>query len=220
MFTFQIWSKYVTELARLKESKYEKQALACLNHMVTDALSHVGDCLEYMNRIQDPYVFRFCAIPQVRIRRTGNMFRIRWSVLLLCTMCRLSGADTIGCGYLYVPFCSVLFQVMAIATLEQLYNNPMVFKGVVKLRRGTTAKLVLQTTDFSKLAQLVYRCSLQILQRMDPNDPNYELTQNRLQDIMNKCVPHIPTVPDLTVSCFTYKSQKVIAFVCSTRTLC
>jgi len=41
------------------------QSLACLNHLVTDALNHVPDCLEYLNRIRDPRIFRFCAIPQV-----------------------------------------------------------------------------------------------------------------------------------------------------------
>lgn len=41
-------------------------ALACLNELVTDALTLVPDCLDYMRQIKHPEVFRFCAIPQVR----------------------------------------------------------------------------------------------------------------------------------------------------------
>ena len=37
-------------------------------------------------------------------------------------------------------FCAIP-QVMAIATLAQCYNNGKVFEGVVKLRRGQTAKV-------------------------------------------------------------------------------
>jgi farnesyl-diphosphate farnesyltransferase len=37
-------------------------------------------------------------------------------------------------------FCAIP-QIMAIATLQQCYNNGKVFEGVVKLRRGQTAKV-------------------------------------------------------------------------------
>lgn len=39
----------------------------CLNDMVTNALTHVEDCLKYMLALRDPAIFRFCAIPQVDI---------------------------------------------------------------------------------------------------------------------------------------------------------
>ena len=32
---------------------------------MTDALGLVGSCLEYMSRLHDPAIFKFCAIPQV-----------------------------------------------------------------------------------------------------------------------------------------------------------
>lgn len=38
---------------------------ACLNHMVTNAMEHVFDCLDYLDKLTDPTVFQFCAIPQV-----------------------------------------------------------------------------------------------------------------------------------------------------------
>eukprot|EP00923_Selenidium_pygospionis_P030276 GHVN01053779.1.p1 GENE.GHVN01053779.1~~GHVN01053779.1.p1 ORF type:complete len:468 (+),score=21.65 GHVN01053779.1:158-1405(+) len=60
-----IWSKYVAKVEDLKDPRYELEALSCLNHMVTDAVSLVGDCLTYMWSLRDPAVFKFCAVPQV-----------------------------------------------------------------------------------------------------------------------------------------------------------
>lgn len=51
-----------------QDLKYEEnsvKAVQCLNDMVTNALSHVEDCLTYMFNLRDPAIFRFCAIPQV-----------------------------------------------------------------------------------------------------------------------------------------------------------
>lgn len=33
--------------------------------MITNALQHIPDCLDYMILIKEPSVFKFCAIPQV-----------------------------------------------------------------------------------------------------------------------------------------------------------
>jgi farnesyl-diphosphate farnesyltransferase len=43
----------------------EDQARACLNHLIADALTLAPSCLRYMERLQHPEIFRFCAIPQV-----------------------------------------------------------------------------------------------------------------------------------------------------------
>ena len=37
----------------------------CLNHLVTDALHCVPECMQYMELLKTEEVFRFCAIPQV-----------------------------------------------------------------------------------------------------------------------------------------------------------
>src|SRR3990167_5302864 len=50
-------------------------------------------------------------------------------------------------------FCAIP-QVMAIATLALCYNNPNVFKGVVKIRRGETAKVLSSSFLFTPLLQL------------------------------------------------------------------
>ena len=69
----EIWLQYATETKSLGEfahpapgSPAEVRALACLNHLVTDALELVPDCLTYMQGLTHPDIFRFCAIPQVR----------------------------------------------------------------------------------------------------------------------------------------------------------
>ncbi|XP_043709006.1 squalene synthase 1-like [Telopea speciosissima] len=61
----QIWRKYVNKLEGLKYEENSKKAVQCLNDMVTNALEHGEDCLKYMSALQDPAIFRFCAIPQI-----------------------------------------------------------------------------------------------------------------------------------------------------------
>ncbi|KAG6762898.1 hypothetical protein POTOM_033425 [Populus tomentosa] len=61
----EIWSKYVNKLEDLKYEENSVKAVQCLNDMVTNSLIHVDDCLKYMSALQEPAIFRFCAIPQV-----------------------------------------------------------------------------------------------------------------------------------------------------------
>mmetsp|Transcript_3550 Transcript_3550/g.8336 ORF Transcript_3550/g.8336 Transcript_3550/m.8336 type:complete len:798 (+) Transcript_3550:65-2458(+) len=77
------------------------QALCCLDEMVGVALELVPDCLEYLNRVRNPLIYRFCAIPQL----------------------------------------------MAIATLAEVFDNPLVFTGVVKVRKGATVRLIQACID-------------------------------------------------------------------------
>ncbi|KAI3946328.1 hypothetical protein MKW98_010452 [Papaver atlanticum] len=61
----QIWSKYVDELEDLTYKKNSEKAVCCLNDMVTDALSHAEDCLEYISFLQDSTIFRPYAVLQI-----------------------------------------------------------------------------------------------------------------------------------------------------------
>jgi farnesyl-diphosphate farnesyltransferase len=63
----EIWSKYVNKLEDLKYEENSEKAVQCLNDMVTNALSHAEDCLQYMSALKDHAIFRFCAIPQVYV---------------------------------------------------------------------------------------------------------------------------------------------------------
>lgn len=54
---------YVNILEDLKYEENSVKAVQCLNEMVTNALIHVEDCFKYMSALQDPAIFRVCAIP-------------------------------------------------------------------------------------------------------------------------------------------------------------
>lgn len=65
-----VWKKYSKNgdlgyFANQDDSEAKKQALYCLNELVTDALTLVPDCLTYLSKLQCAEIFRFCAIPQV-----------------------------------------------------------------------------------------------------------------------------------------------------------
>lgn len=61
----EIWAQYGSSLTDFKDQANRKFALAVLNHMITDALRHVPDCVEYMSHVQTQDVFNFVAVPQV-----------------------------------------------------------------------------------------------------------------------------------------------------------
>ncbi|PSC75034.1 Squalene synthase [Micractinium conductrix] len=61
----EVWGQYAGSLEAFKQPEEAGAAMRCLNHMITDALRHVPACLDYMSRLREPAVFRFCAIPQI-----------------------------------------------------------------------------------------------------------------------------------------------------------
>jgi len=61
----EIWGQYGKTLAEFKDNPTSARSLGCLNHLVTNALEHLPDCVDYMSRLHNPKVFQFCAIPQV-----------------------------------------------------------------------------------------------------------------------------------------------------------
>jgi len=66
----EIWSQYGEHLEDFEKAPTSAKCLACLNHMVTDALELVPDCLRYLSMLRDRKVFEFCAIPQVMAMAT------------------------------------------------------------------------------------------------------------------------------------------------------
>jgi len=126
----EIWKNYSSSLDELKEKPTSEKSLACLNHMVADALAHVPDCLDYLARLKNRKIFEFCAIPQV----------------------------------------------MAIATLVEVYNNPKVYTGVVKIRKGLSCKLMLNSSDSVQVARWFYTFAEQIRAKIPKdksiNDPS------------------------------------------------
>lgn len=118
-----VWQKYVpidsqfghpqciSALAQASFVDDRSKSLACLEHMIADAMEMVPNCLKYLETLAENtegQVFSFCALPQV----------------------------------------------MAIATLATCLNNPKVFMGVVKIRKGEAAKIIVNLglpTDLNEI---------------------------------------------------------------------
>lgn len=137
----EIWSKYADKLEDFKYEENSKKAVQCLNNMVTDALIHAEECLQYMSALKDHAIFRFCAIPQI----------------------------------------------MAIGTCALCYNNVHVFRGVVKMRRGLTARIIDETNSMTDVYTAFYEFSSLIESKIDDSDPNAALTQRRVDSIKQTC---------------------------------
>ncbi|XP_051146412.1 squalene synthase-like [Andrographis paniculata] len=83
-------------------------------------------------------------------------------------------------------FCAIP-QIMAIGTLALCYNNIGVFRGVVKLRRGLTAKIMDRTKTMSDVYGAFYDFSLMLKSKVDDKDPNARKTKDRLEVILKLC---------------------------------
>lgn len=69
-------------------------------------------------------------------------------------------------------FCAIP-QVMAIATLELVYQNPDVFHKNVKIRKGTTCYLILHSRTFFDVVSVFRYYIRKIHHKSNPRDPNY-----------------------------------------------
>jgi farnesyl-diphosphate farnesyltransferase len=81
-------------------------------------------------------------------------------------------------------FCAIP-QVMAIATLADLYNNKDVFTGVVKIRKGTAAQLMLDTKTTGGLHKWFNIMARRIKSKIPENDPSAEATHRICQKIID-----------------------------------
>jgi farnesyl-diphosphate farnesyltransferase len=81
-------------------------------------------------------------------------------------------------------FCAIP-QVMAIATLGKCFNNPDVFTGVVKIRKGLSCKLILNSTDLHGVHTAFHHFAKQIYAEAEPTDPSYERTKKICMKIMD-----------------------------------
>ena len=133
----EIWGSYVHSLEELAKNPDSDNSLACLNHMVVDALRHVPDCLIYLCNVNDKKIFQFTAVPQI----------------------------------------------MAIATLAKLYNNPEVLEGVVKVRKGLAAKLMLYNITLDDVYRYFKKNIINIEKKNKPGVPYYDETTEMLNSI-------------------------------------
>lgn len=83
-------------------------------------------------------------------------------------------------------FCAIP-QIMAIGTLALCYNNIEVFRGVVKMRRGLTAKVIDRTKAMSDVYGAFFDFSCMLKSKVDKNDPNATKALSRLEAVQKIC---------------------------------
>lgn len=83
---------------------------------------------------------------------------------------------------LVFKFCAIP-QVMAIATLNEIYGNADVFRKNVKIRKGLAAKLILEASDYDSVLQIFKEFSKEIFNKISLDDPNCFKTVEALNTI-------------------------------------
>ncbi|GFR96200.1 squalene synthase-like [Elysia marginata] len=78
-------------------------------------------------------------------------------------------------------------QVMAIATLERCYNNPKVFSGVVKIRKGEAVRMMMGSSSFDKVKAIMKHFVVQIQARIPESDPHSKQTHSLCQKAISLC---------------------------------
>jgi 3-hydroxy-3-methylglutaryl-CoA-synthase/farnesyl-diphosphate farnesyltransferase/isopentenyl-diphosphate delta-isomerase type 1 len=86
-------------------------------------------------------------------------------------------------------FCAVP-QVMAIATLCEIYNNRNVFTGVVKIRKGLALQLINNSTSCNTVEKTFRNFAAQIRSKIEPSDPSAWRTHAAIDAIMDP--PPVP----------------------------
>ncbi|XP_032815381.1 squalene synthase isoform X2 [Petromyzon marinus] len=74
-------------------------------------------------------------------------------------------------------FCAIP-QVMAIATLSACYNNPAVFGGVVKIRKGQAVTLMMDATSLASVRAMMLQYAQEIQRCIPPDDPSATQTRD------------------------------------------
>ncbi|KAJ1936887.1 Farnesyl-diphosphate farnesyltransferase, partial [Linderina pennispora] len=61
----EIWKRYASDTDEIIAKRNRERGMEALNEMCVNALAHIPDCMQYLESIHEPSVFKFCAIPQV-----------------------------------------------------------------------------------------------------------------------------------------------------------
>lgn len=128
----------------------------------------------------------FCNVidEEVRAKSLACLNELVTDALELAPDC-LAYMSMLQCTEIF-KFCAIP-QVMAIATLDKLYNNQDVFTGVVKIRKGLSCQLILQTDTVAQLHGIFYDFSRSISKKAKTNaknDPSQERTLKACQAVM------------------------------------
>ena len=88
-----------------------------------------------------------------------------------------------------LKFC-LIPQLMAMATQAACFNNPQVFTGIVKIRPGLSAKLILaaqQNPSVDCAREWFAHFGQQIAAKVDPSDPTHGRTMAALRALEEAC---------------------------------
>lgn len=88
-------------------------------------------------------------------------------------------------------FCAIP-QVMAVATLAAVYNNPRVFSSVVKIRKGLSCKLMLDTNNINAVRDYFRTFIMSMARRVPSNDPNAQRTHDLIDQVKSLTAVPIP----------------------------
>lgn len=88
-------------------------------------------------------------------------------------------------------FCAIP-QLMAIATLDEVANNPLTFTGVVKIRKGLAVKLISQATNMASVCEVFLARSRSIARKVSASLPAASLLAAPLSRTEAICVAALP----------------------------
>lgn len=129
--------------------------------------------------------------PEVREKSLECLNELVTDALELAPDC-LAYMSKLKCEEIF-RFCAIP-QVMAIATLEKCFANADVFTGVVKIRKGTSCKLLLKTNTLDEVHETFYLFAETIVKKANANrangvmDPSYDRTIKACQTILDLTV--------------------------------
>ena len=111
-------------------------------------------------------------------------------------------------------FCAIP-QIMAIGTLAACYNNRTVFTGVVKMRRGESAQILLNVGSggMSVVYNYMYHYTKVLESKIQDDDPNAD----RTREIVARCLATLK--PGVTVDSEWSTSDYVAAGVLAVSSL-
>lgn len=78
---------------------------------------------------------------------------------------------------------------MAIATLAEVYNNPDVFRGVVKIRKGLACRMILESRNLDGIHAWFNKLAAGIARRVPASDPSASRTVQTCHKAMDITKP-------------------------------
>nr|AJK30627.1 squalene synthase [Panax ginseng]AJK30629.1 squalene synthase [Panax ginseng] len=167
----QIWSKYVDKLEVSRSSLISKFSFIFLIYF---SLPAIMDCSNFQD-------LKYEENSAKAVQCLNDMVT---DALVHAEDCLKYMSDLRGPAIF--RFCAIP-QIMAIGTLALCFNNTQVFRGVVKMRRGLTAKVIDQTKTMSDVYGAFFDFSCLLKSKVDNNDPNATKTLSRLEAIQKTC---------------------------------